>query len=644
MSNIRNDDKNEMNIKNEVRKLIKEGYKFDSNLISHLTNKYSEKSIVDVILEQFKDKKTKLEKIANYFIRKFQEKYGYGMPMTVVLKKILKYKKRYELTDDEFDNVKMMFEKKLYNENNPNYDVNMGYNNNLSRVLGSPFSLSNDYLKPSSNEDFKNVQEIIKLNRSTRALYSQVVLQTSIYGTDNYLLKYNGINFDYKRHSPYVHIHPVIVALFVPKIVDIEMRMLYSNIAEIVECRYEKKPIDTEPNNRLLYYLVNDPSDIVCSTRSPLDDLRERVIVQIQLWQNILNLRNGNIFDPINIEFLNAIDKCKISNFDNPDLIMLGDEGVVLRRLFNIFSFRPIVVQTMPYISNFNNNPYNIPSMNNLISTIPYITKKITPNVDFNPFNANRNVLANPADQNNEDNQEKFIDITENTNSFNQYFLENNMFVLKQTTILDINGPLIFYIPRRGINVPIILPPNIRNLPITKYSNLKVLKDPKKFTLFIDLQKIPSITKKTLSLQSIISIKVNEIKINDLTYSNNNNNNIINGNNTFIFDKFKIKVDPITKMQTFDNTETTNIDNKKFTIYKYTPQDILLNDENNRKNFKSIYINNLNDIIIINENDGDDKFNNLNLNIVEKNKFKDLLETTATIFIYSDTTPDQLVH
>jgi len=635
MSNIRNDDKNEMNIKNEVRKLIKEGYKFDSNLISHLTNKYSEKSIVDVILEQFKDKKTKLEKIANYFIRKFQEKYGYGMPMTVVLKKILKYKKRYELTDDEFDNVKMMFEKKLYNENNPNYDVNMGYNNNLSRVLGSPFSLSNDYLKPSSNEDFKNVQEIIKLNRSTRALYSQVVLQTSIYGTDNYLLNYNGINFDYKRHSPYVHIHPVIVALFVPKIVDIEMRMLYSNIAEIVECRYEKKPIDTEPNNRLLYYLVNDPSDIVCSTRSPLDDLRERVIVQIQLWQNILNLRNGNIFDPINIEFLNAIDKCKISNFDNPDLIMLGDEGVVLRRLFNIFSFRPIVVQTMPYISNFNNNPYNIPSMNNLISTIPYITKKITPNVDFNPFNANRVVNAerdgNPLVENN---QENFIDITENTNSFNQYFLENNMFVLKQTTILDINGPLIFYIPRRGINVPIILPPNIRNLPITKYSNLKVLKDPKKFTLFIDLQKIPSITKKTLSLQSIISIKVNEIKINDLTYSNNNNNNnIINGNNTFIFDKIKFKITA---------NKIVELTNEKFNIYKYTPQDILLNDENNRKNFKTIEIIDSKILQTNFENNIDHNINK-DLNITNEFKFLNLLETTATIFIYSDTTPDQFL-
>ena len=108
---------------------------------------------------------------------------------------------------------------------------------------------NNDTLRPSSNEDYKNIQEIIKQNKLSKLLYSQVVVQTSIYNNLNMASMIQQFNID--KHSPSSYIHPVLVALFMPKLPEVEMRMLYSNIAEIVESRYEKRIIDTEPNSKL---------------------------------------------------------------------------------------------------------------------------------------------------------------------------------------------------------------------------------------------------------------------------------------------------------------------------------------------------------------------------------------------------------
>lgn len=500
-SRVMNDDnKNDTNIKSEVKKLLKEGYNIDSNLISYLRGKYSDNAVVDIILDEFRMRKTKLEKIAKHFINKFQEKYGSGLAMNVILKKLLKYKKKYDLSDDEFYIVKSSFEKDFYNENKNKTVSNMSIDNNMSKVLGSPYIYNNDSLRPSSNDDFKNVQEIIKQNKLSQQLYTQIVVQTSTYENFNPTSLFGKFNID--RHSPNVYIHPVLVALFTPKLYEVEMRMLYSNIAEIVESRYEKKQIDTEPNSRLLYYLVNDPSDIVCSSRSPLEDLKERSAVQIQLWENVLNLRNGKYYDVSSTGFLNVIDRCKISNFDNPDLVMLGDEGVVLRRLFNVFSFRPIVVQTMPIIGNIVNNPYSIPIINNVISTLPYITYRISSVGQENGYTL------------------------ENSKTFLQFYFENKTFVPKTTNILYIYGPLVFYIPRRFMNIPIIMPPSVMSLPMTKHSNLKTI------TTNVDIPKQLNInTNINVYLKSIVCIEPKTLN----TFSNNNVEQIILGHNTYLF-------------------------------------------------------------------------------------------------------------
>jgi hypothetical protein len=188
---------------------------------------------------------------------------------------------------------------------------------------------------------------------------------------------------------------------------------------------------------------------------------------------------------------------------------MLGDEGVVLRRLFNVFSFRPVIVQTIPIIGNFVNNPYNIPVMNNIITTIPYITYRVP-------------TVSNTAIENEEYDLGK-------SNSFIQFYLENNTFVPKTTYILHLYGPLIFYVPRRSVNIPIVLPPSVRSLPMTKLSNLKTV------TTVINVPDnivIDSGDIKTISLRSAVTIDFNIIEKNN---GRTTNEQIISGHNTYLF-------------------------------------------------------------------------------------------------------------
>jgi hypothetical protein len=195
--------------------------------------------------------------------------------------------------------------------------------------------------------------------------------------------------------------------------------------------------------------MVVDPADTVCDNVSPLRDLKNRAEVQFQLWNNVYNLRNGKYYEATAIDFVANIDKCRISNVDNPDILYLSDEGVILRRLFAVFSFRPIVVQTLPVFGVILNNPLNLPVNTNVITSIPYITYKL-PSVAV----AGQQYALSDA------------------NNQMQFYMENGSFVPKATQIIDARGPIIFYVPRRVVALPIrVTNPQLTPFGFTELSN-----------------------------------------------------------------------------------------------------------------------------------------------------------------------------
>lgn len=452
---VRMNDTKELNnetVVKEVEYLINEK-KNVPEMLNYLRGKYTDDNIIDAVLNQFNEKREKSIKMADIFLDAFRRKYGDGvdkMSLSKFMKKALKYKKKYELSDDEFDEIRRRFEMRIFNT-----EINLGAtgsvvypNTNLSRVLGYPVAELTSGIKPASSDEYTYLQDILKIFQMFRSLHSYIVIQTISY-RDLAIEAMTGM-FDRNKHDVNRHVHPVLAALFLPKIKSIEERMLYSNIAGIINSRYNKERIVVKPDYELFYSMVVDPTDIVCDNSSPIKDLKSRAEVQVQLWNNVYNLRNGKYYDATSIDFIAYIDKCKLSNVDNPDIMYLSDEGVILRRLFSIFSFRPLIVSTQPVFGVISNNPFNLPVNSNVITSIPYITYRL-PNavvqgVEYKLSDANSQV---------------------------QFYMENGTFVPKMKQLIDCRGPIIYYVPRRFIGLPLA----IQYPHISQFNNLSVLQD-----------------------------------------------------------------------------------------------------------------------------------------------------------------------
>ncbi len=448
---VDNEVNNETAIK-EVQHLLKNGIvDLSPDMVNKLRSKYTDDNVVDAIMETFSERRKKIVNVASIFMDAFQRKYKnefYSMSLSKFMKRALKYKSKYNLSNDELEEAKKIFEMRIFNSNDGHGVANVVYpNTNLSRVLGYPVTESIDNIKTSNTDDFAYLQNILKLYQLFRSLHSYIVIQTMTY-TDIQDEALSG-TFSRDRHNINVYVHPVIVALFLPKIKNLEERMLYANIAGIINTRYNSQRIVTKPDYELFYSMVIDPADTICDNISPMRDLESRVQVQIQLWNNVYNLRNGKFYDASSIEFMSYIDKCRISTVDNPDLVYLSDEGVILRRLFSIFSFRPILVQTIPVMGVITTNPLNLPVNMQSITAIPYITYKL-PQIPI----ATKNYSLNDAI------------------SQVQYYMENGTFIPKMTQLMDCNGPMVFYVPRRYTALPLsIQAPQISSFNMSNYKN-----------------------------------------------------------------------------------------------------------------------------------------------------------------------------
>ena len=116
-----------------------------------------------------------------------------------------------------------------------------------------------------------------------------------------------------------------------------------------LNAKYEKKPIVTEPDTLLFYDITTDPNDVVCNIDSAITDIRNRYRVQINLWENVLNLRNGKYYDSTSInEFLTLLNACRNNLYDNADLAYNNDEIAIMRRFLSVFSLRPVIMSTKP--------------------------------------------------------------------------------------------------------------------------------------------------------------------------------------------------------------------------------------------------------------------------------------------------------
>ena len=419
-SQNRNEKKHSSSINEEVHHLLRKKGKISQNDFTRLKDKYDDDELVDNIQNIYSEKYTTIIKKAKKFARLIREKYANTQtPFHILLQKAIKYKIAYNLSDDEFAEFQRIYEQELIG-NNTNDIIRQ--QTNIMKVLGGITMNINCFKKKLNDDDYKYLQEIMKLYSKNKNLHSQVILQSMQY-TD---CAYESLHGKYDRNLNNIgdHVHPVIVALFIPKIDIVDEFFLWSNIAGIVKARFNNERLQSKADYELFHALTTDPNDIVCDNSSPILDLLNRAQLQAQLWNSVLNLRNGQYYNSSFRDFISSVDICKLNKQDTPDLLYGRFDGVIIKRLLSAFSFRPSIVTTTPLISTVSMNPY---LLNNkpLVSTIPMINMRLSPIADTQ-------ILLKEA-----------INQT-------QFFLENGNVVPRHTSIIWSRGILIFYVDRRS--------------------------------------------------------------------------------------------------------------------------------------------------------------------------------------------------
>jgi hypothetical protein len=421
-SQNRNEKKHSSSINEEVHNLLRKKGKISQNDFARLKDKYDDDDLVDNIQNIYSEKYTTIIKKAKKFARLIREKYANTQtPFHILLQKAIKYKIAYNLSDDEFAEFQRIYEQELIGNNTT--DI-IRPQTNIMKVLGGISMNINGFKKKLNDDDYKYLQEIMKLYSKNKNLHSQVILQSMQY-TD---CAYESLHGKYDRNLNNIgdHVHPVIVALFIPKINVVDEFFLWSNIAGIVKARFNNERLHSKADYELFHALVNDPNDIVCDNSSPILDLLNRTQLQAQLWNSVLNLRNGQYYNSSFRDFISSVDVCKLNKQDTPDLLYGRFDGVIIKRLLSAFSFRPSIVTTTPLVSTVSMNPYLL-NTKPLVSTVPMINMRLSPiTTNETPI-----LLKDAINQ-------------------TQFFLENGNVVPRHTSIIWSRGVLIFYVDRRS--------------------------------------------------------------------------------------------------------------------------------------------------------------------------------------------------
>jgi len=523
-NNQRNDnsrDSNNDKVNAAVAKLFRQLTKNENTKLdfNKLTNEFGNVGVVEAIQRQWIEKNTQINKKAKKFAQLIRDKYNNSrMPFHIILEKARLFKSKYGLSDDEFSQFQRIYEQELIGSKSPEVDIPI---TNMMKILGTDIYHHPSGSVTQNDADAKILQDIYKLYASSKSLHAQVSLQSMQY-EDCAQEALSGQFRPELGNRPGECIHPVIIALFLPKIDNLENHFLLSNISSIVKARINNEKLSTRSDHELFYSLINDPNDIVCDNKSSLQDLYNRILIQNQLWECVLNLRNGMYYNRSFKDFVSSVDVCKLNKNDNPDLIYGKHDGTIIKRLLSSFSYRPTIVSTLPIFDRpmSSTNPFQ-QNIRPTVTNVSMINMKLPPlmNNDTTPINLKDAINSR------------------------QLFLENNTIVPRATNIIYSKGALFFYVDRRAniIRTAEMNPFTMGNLPSSVYG-YEHLNDRN-----INIEPRIEILKDVYTLRSVIVAQT-------LNNPSANTNNIIIGSaalvirpadNKITFTDTYIKYDPL---------------------------------------------------------------------------------------------------
>ena len=476
---------------NEVGALLKRRAT-DSRVVNTLQAKYNDASKVQKIFDLYKESKERTERRANKFLAALQDRYQSLTPIQIY-DKALKYKSKVDMTDAEFE----VFRHLVFSQNKhaSNFTYNVP-NTRIAKLFGYSieFSTLDNQLNVEAAEEGV-IQEILRMHAESKMLHQQVSQQAYTYTDDSASQTALTRAALYKSEfmSKYNFVHPIIVSLFMPKINILEEHMLYASISDIVRIKHEGKTIVTRPNYMLLWDMMTDPNDAVCNIDSAIVDIKNRASLQVELWKNVLNLRQGKVYTTEATGFSTAIQSCRINMFDSPDLTSINDEGVVFRRLMSAFSLRPTIVRTTPFDTSSAMATSYMPIAHNptqtMITSVPMLSLRLPSGTAASSSHSTALDLTTALSQ-------------------TQWFVENKRFVSKSQAVIQTNNMIVFYVPRRYQSVDHIrrlYPHKISSLPTNIVGSTNINSHP--------VNTKPTITVGSKPFKMVSAISVDLVKV-----------------------------------------------------------------------------------------------------------------------------------
>lgn len=323
---------------------------------------------IDGFIDKYEVSRKKIGKVVRRFVEKIEQKYGH-LDIPELVKKGMKHATKHGFSPAERDAfVRLVMKGDTEVPYLPFQEL--GYTEmskflGFSNTMGQTFSIK--------AQDQPALQDIARLYEQTKLLHN---------GIRQNLVSYTSCSpaaimpkFDNDKDNLNLYVHPLLVALFLSRVKAIERRMLYSNIGRMVIQRSQPYfqssgdrkymnwqlslndliPGELEADLEFMYDIAKDPNSLDhFSEETPMNNLLKRYQVQIELWKNVLLLRQGKYYSRSE-NFTNTDDGImglhKVLSsytwtyFDSPDLYHVHDEGTLLRKLLAVFSFRPTFTQ-----------------------------------------------------------------------------------------------------------------------------------------------------------------------------------------------------------------------------------------------------------------------------------------------------------
>jgi hypothetical protein len=487
-----------------------------TNALLALRRKYKDEELVNKIQTLFINRHSNIVKGAKKFADAIRKRYGNSnVPFHQLLAKARAHAKKHNLSESEFAEFHRIYEQELSGTGQQNEVVIPV--TNLMKVLGNITFGQDDHFNV-NEEDYRYLQDILKLHETSKPLHAQCLLQSLQY-KDDMSGQVLDATFDQTKNNPGEHVHPIIAAMFLPKVGLLESHFLYANISNIVKSRYNKEPLTTRPDYELFYNLVTDPNDVVCDSRTPVADLLNRCHLQNHIWNAVLHLRNGQVYNSSFREFITAVDVCRLNKYDNPDLVYGRHDGTIIKRILSAFSFRPTTVATLPMTNVFATNPYS-QNMRPTVTSIPMINIRLNSYQNMS-FRTMGGLPLPPAGTSTS------VHLKDSLTQA-QPFIEGNMLVQRISDVIYSRQILIFYVDRRAYLLQGAMPFNLSRLPTAIAGFERINDTPIEFD--IDLTVRPTTTPAdTFNLKSVVVAETNSVAGGAAPA------NVVIGSSTYIF-------------------------------------------------------------------------------------------------------------